>query len=41
MKTDHYPDLALSTRGTRILIPDKSMDYVQANCLFRVGFSLS
>ncbi len=35
------PDLAHATGGTRILIPDKSTDYVQANGLFRVEFSLS
>ncbi len=35
------PDLALSTRGAGSLIPDKSMDYSQVNCLFSVQFSLS
>jgi len=35
------PNLAPSTRGAGNLIPDKSTDYVQANCLFSVQFSLS
>ena len=33
------PDVALSTREPDNLIPDKSMDEVEANCVFRDGFS--
>jgi len=34
-------DLVDWTCDTHGVIPDKSMDYVHTNCLFRVGFSLS
>jgi len=35
------PNLAPSTRGASKLVPDKSMDYSQVNCLLSVQFSLS
>ncbi len=35
------PDLADWTCGAHSVFPDKSMDYLQANCVFRVEFSLS
>ena len=35
------PNWAPSRRGATTLIPDKSMDYLEANCVLRVEFSLS
>ena len=35
------PDLADWTCGAHSVIPDESMDYLEANCVLRVEFSLS